>query len=66
MVSASLMCPSRSVPDVADDGVTELQDKVLGLLEDAGIPTETNDEIMRLIAAAEMRLFEEPEIGERD
>lgn len=46
------MCPSRSVPD-DEPAISELQEKVLGLLEDAGIPTETNDKIMALIDAAE-------------
>lgn len=50
---ASLMCPSRGNPRDADDGVTNLQEAVLGLLEEAGIPTETNDRIIELIAAAE-------------
>lgn len=50
---SSLMCPSHTIPDVADDGVTDLQERVLGLLEDAGVPTDTNDRIMALIAAAE-------------
>lgn len=36
-----------------DDGVTELQGAVLGLLEDAGIDTETNDAVLKLICAAE-------------
>jgi hypothetical protein len=37
-----------------DDGVTELQDKVLELLEEADIPTEVNDKIMKLISDAEI------------
>lgn len=53
---ASLMCPSRGLPDAADDGVTDLQEKVLALLEVAGIPTATNDAIMKLIDAAERDL----------
>jgi hypothetical protein len=57
-VRSSLMCPSRGLPDVADEGVTKLQEDVLGLLEDAGIPTETSDNIMALIAAAERLQFE--------
>jgi hypothetical protein len=50
------MCPSRSTPFDADDGVTLLQEKVLDLLEMAGIPTETNDKIMEMISAAEQAL----------
>lgn len=42
-----------------DDGVTELQEKVLELLENANIPTETNDKIITLIAAAELELYTE-------
>lgn len=49
----SLSCPSRSTPEVADAGISELQEKVLGLLEDAGIPTKTNDAVLALIDAAE-------------
>lgn len=45
-----------SGPPSQDDGVTELQDNVLGLLEDAGIPEATNDAIMKLIADAEYAL----------
>lgn len=37
---------------------TPLQEAVLGLLEDAGIPTATNDEIMKLIEEAELSLAE--------
>lgn len=37
---------------------TKLQEDVLGLLEDAGIPTETNDQIMKLIENAEQSLAE--------
>lgn len=50
---ASLKCPSRSNPYGADDGVTDLQEAVLGLLEEAGIPTDKNDRIIELIAAVE-------------
>lgn len=32
---------------------SELQEKILGLLEEAGIPTATNDQIIKLIDAAE-------------
>lgn len=52
-MKSSLSCPFISIPDIADDGITDLQERVLGLLEDADIPTETNDRIMALIAAAE-------------
>jgi hypothetical protein len=39
---------NKDVPDV-----TELQETVLGLLESAGIPTEVNDQIVRLIEQGE-------------
>jgi hypothetical protein len=46
--------PGCSGPPGDDAGaVSDLQEAVLGLLEDAGIPTETNDAIMKLIDAAE-------------
>lgn len=43
-------------PHDEDDGVTELQEKVLQLLEAAGIPTEANDAIMKIIADGERGL----------
>lgn len=48
--------PSFYYPGEEPDGATELQEKVLGLLEDAGLPTETNDAVMKLIDGAERRL----------
>lgn len=39
-----------------DDAISDLQEKVLTLLEEAGIPTETNDRIVRLIDDAELLL----------
>ena len=39
-----------------DDGVTELQEKVLLLLEASGIDTGTNDAIIKLIETAERKL----------
>lgn len=36
---------------------SELEDAVLGLLEDAGIPTAVNDQIMKLIQDAEFKLY---------
>ena len=38
------------------EGPTELQEKILELLEAAGIDTETNDKIMELIDTAERKL----------
>lgn len=35
-------------------GISELQEKVLELLEQYGVPTDTNDKIMALIEAAEL------------
>lgn len=40
-------------PWEVDDGVTRLQEDVLMILEDTGIPTHVNDQIMKLIAEAE-------------
>lgn len=40
-------------PADEDDGVTELQERVLTLLEAANIPTKINDAVMRLIEAGE-------------
>ena len=37
--------------------VSELQDTILGLLEDAEIDSETNDTIMKLLDAAERKKF---------
>jgi type III secretion system FlhB-like substrate exporter len=37
-----------------DDGISELQDKVLELLEEAGIPINVNDQIIKLISDAEI------------
>lgn len=37
-----------------DDGISGLQEKVLELLEAAGIPTEVNDKIIKLISEAEI------------
>lgn len=45
-------------PDWPDIAPSELQETVLGLLEDAGIPTATNDQIMRLISNAESSINE--------
>lgn len=56
----SLMCPSRFIPD-QDDGVTKLQEGVLGLLEDAGIPTYINDRIVSLVEHGERQLAGEDE-----
>jgi hypothetical protein len=50
------MCPSLTVPVIYDD-ISTLQEKVLELLEAAGIPTETNDRIVKLIEAAEAEMF---------
>lgn len=41
-----------------DDGVTVLQEEVLKLLEDAGLPTRINDKIMTLIAEGEHEVWE--------
>jgi len=46
----------RHDPAADCDAMTVLQEKLLELLEDAGIPTETNDRIIKLIEAAEWDL----------
>jgi hypothetical protein len=51
----SLLCPSRGTPD-EDYYISPLQDRVLELLEAAGLSTETNDRIVELIAAAEREI----------
>jgi hypothetical protein len=43
-------------PFEAEVPISDLQESVLQLLEDAGLDTETNDEIMKLIEIAEHRL----------
>lgn len=51
------MAANRSERTPWDDAVgdpSDLQESVLTLLEDAGIDTATNDQIMRLIIAAEV------------
>lgn len=54
---ATLLCPSRgNTPYDSDDGITPLQDQVLDLLEDAGIPPKVNDQIMAIIARAEREI----------
>lgn len=40
-------------PNEPDFAVSELVEKVLGLLEDAGIPTDINDQIVALIRNGE-------------
>ena len=40
-----------------------LQEAVLGLLEDAGINTETNDKIMALIEEAEIKVINENKVS---
>lgn len=40
-------------PDVCDPYISDLVEKVLGLLEEAGIDTATNDQIVALIEQAE-------------
>lgn len=60
----SLMCPSRARSPYEADDVTELQDSVLMLLEDAGIPTDVNDQVVALIAQAERELAGEHELDD--
>lgn len=51
-----------------DDNISELQEKVLLLLEEAGIPTAINDQICKLIEDAERERMEleSDEASERD
>jgi hypothetical protein len=51
------MCPSRGA-NPFDGGVepSALEDQVLGLLEDAALPADINDQIMGLIAEGERRI----------
>ena len=49
-------------PPFEDDGVTVLQENVLRLLEEAGVPTEINDKIMALIWNHERAKSSEEEI----
>ena len=39
------------------DAVTNLQETILGLLEEAGISSEINDKIMALLMAGELELM---------
>lgn len=48
-----MVARSERTPWDEDDGVTQLQEDVLGLLEEAGIPSSVNDQICRLIEQAE-------------
>lgn len=53
--------PSRpETPPEVDDGITDLQDTILGLLEDAGIPTAINDRVMILVRRGEALAAGEP------
>lgn len=54
--------PNLNPPDY-DDGVTELQEEVGQLLEDANMPTATVDAIMKLIAEAERAKAAEADAG---
>lgn len=47
---------ARHDPAFDVDVVSKLQDDVLGLLEEAGLPTEINDKIMVLVAEGEQLL----------
>lgn len=47
----------RDVSMIEEDSGSDLQEAVLGLLEDAGIDQETNDRVIDLIAAAERRMY---------
>jgi hypothetical protein len=50
------MSRRNETPYEADDGVTKLQEDVLGLLEAAGLPTAINDKIVALIVEGERQL----------
>ncbi|CAO3427294.1 hypothetical protein [Azospirillum endophyticum] len=51
--AAVAQASSAGEPLLYDNGVTDLQEAVLGLLEKAGIPSETNDRTTETIGAAE-------------
>ena len=53
MPFSNLASGTGRLPFEADDGVTELQGKVLALLEAANIPTQINDRIVEWIAQGE-------------
>ena len=55
-------------PDLQDPPISNLQEAVLGLLEDAGIDTATNDRIVNIIYEAERHMANETylEPEERD
>ena len=46
----------NDTPDMSEPGISDLEEKVLMLLEEAGIDTATNDAIVKLINAAEKRI----------
>jgi hypothetical protein len=46
-----------------DDGVTKLQEAVLGLLETAGIDVAINDQIIALVAQGEQQKWSEGNKG---
>lgn len=46
----------NDTPDMAEPGVSDLQEKVLMMLEASGLPTETNDAVMKLIEGGERGL----------
>jgi hypothetical protein len=57
MFGWSLPPGCRRLPGEDTVDPSPLQDAVLELLENAGIPTETNDQIMALIKRAEATLY---------
>lgn len=57
------MIEPRNPAELAIDP-SKLQDDILGLLEDAGIDTATNDAIMKLVEAGEMMRAEAMDITE--
>ncbi|WP_085044004.1 hypothetical protein [Ensifer aridi] len=48
------------------EGLTALEDAILGLLEDAGIETSINDEIMKLVELGERRKYEADSLAESE
>jgi hypothetical protein len=44
---------SDGPPDDEEPGISELEDAVLGILEEAGVSSEVNDKVMKLINDAE-------------
>lgn len=56
-------CTQRHIDEAVGADISQLQEDVLGLLEDAGIPTDICDAIVRLVAEGEAALHPEQAEG---